>query len=545
MFDRFRHRFATRVFLYIAALSLCTSFVSAAVYYYRQLGFLQKERTRRAKALLFSLATQAELGAYAGDPALCNNAVDSTFRQDDVLLAAVYDRHGVELLRYSAPTLSPPSPGADQIEPLIAQPETELASRLMTDSSGEQYDDLYRPIVTQVRDVDEALRGSGNTTGLKREAVGVARVGLSLKPARDQLHEVVVWGSLLASGLLALGLLAAFLISRRVAQPLAALTRGAEALRAGQLEVQVAVESQDELGQLAEAFNRMAARLREGMLALETLNRDLESQVERRTAELHQRNIALAQQRDQLQEMNRLKSEFLANVSHELRTPLNAIIGYTELIAEETYGSVTAEQRSALGGIDESGHNLIQLINQILDLSKIEAGKMELFLEEVDLTSLARAVVAETTPLTKDRPYRVELVAAAPSRIRTDGAKVKQILTNLVSNAIKFTPHGRVDLTIRPQPQGGCTLAVRDSGIGIKTEDMAIIFEEFRQVDGSSTRTAGGTGLGLAIARRVAELLGGSLTVESQPHVGSIFTLHLPQQPPFEKNGKTVRRATA
>src|SRR6185436_13304393 len=155
--------------------------------------------------------------------------------------------------------------------------------------------------------------------------------------------------------------------------------------------------------------------------------------------ELTERNQALVKQRDQLQEMNRLKSEFLANVSHELRTPLNAILGYTELIIEGIYGAINDEQKESLVGIDESSRNLLTLINQILDLSKVESGKLEMYVTETPIHDVIQAVVSEAQPLAKDKPFRVQ--ARCPTRVvvKTDSAKVKQILTNLVSNAIKFT----------------------------------------------------------------------------------------------------------
>jgi signal transduction histidine kinase len=246
---------------------------------------------------------------------------------------------------------------------------------------------------------------------------------------------------------------------------------------------------------------------------------------------LSERNRELTRQRDQLSEMNRLKSEFLANVSHELRTPLNAISGYTELIAEAVYGPVNSEQREALSGIDESSRNLLTLINQILDLSKVESGKIEIYVTDVAVHEVAQAVAAESLGLTHDRPYDVEVSCLSMISIRTDRAKVQQILTNLVSNAVKFTETGSVRIEARALPQGGCTLTVSDTGIGIRREDQELIFEEFRQVDGSSTRRYQGTGLGLAIARRFANLLSGTLTVESHPGQGSTFTLALPAEP--------------
>jgi signal transduction histidine kinase/HAMP domain-containing protein len=256
--------------------------------------------------------------------------------------------------------------------------------------------------------------------------------------------------------------------------------------------------------------------------------------------ELTERNKELTKQRDQLSEMNRLKSEFLANVSHELRTPLNAILGYTELTAEGIYGPVSGEQREALAGIDESSHNLLTLINQILDLSKVESGKVEVYVTEVAVHDVAQAVAAEAQGLTKDRPYKVTVVCPSMITVKTDRAKVQQILTNLVSNAVKFTERGSVTIEAGPVAGGGCTITVRDTGIGIRKEDQQLIFEEFRQVDGSSTRKYQGTGLGLAIARRFAHLLGGALSIESTPGVGSTFTLSLPAE-----LGRAARTAAA
>jgi signal transduction histidine kinase len=267
-----------------------------------------------------------------------------------------------------------------------------------------------------------------------------------------------------------------------------------------------------------------------GPLAIAISNAKAYTSAQHLARELTERNQALVKQRDQLQEMNRLKSECLANVSHELRTPLNAILGYSELINEGIYGPVTEEQKEALDGIEESSRNLLTLINQILDLSKVESGKIELYVTDVAMHDVVQSVVAEALPLTKDKSYRVQAVTRVGVVIKTDGAKVKQILTNLVSNAIKFTERGGVTVELKASPDGGCSVAVRDTGIGIRPEHQTIIFEEFRQVDGSSTRKYAGTGLGLAIARRFAVLCSGSLAVESRPGVGSTFTLTLPAE---------------
>jgi signal transduction histidine kinase len=268
-----------------------------------------------------------------------------------------------------------------------------------------------------------------------------------------------------------------------------------------------------------------------GQLAIAVSNARAYTALQHLARELTERNAALIKQRDQLQEMNRLKSEFLANVSHELRTPLNAILGYTELIHEGIYGPTTGEQREALGGVEESSRNLLTLINQILDLSKVESGKVEVYVTEVALHDIAQHVAAEAQVLLREKPLALKVVAPSRIVVKTDAAKVQQIVTNLVSNAIKFTDTGSVTIELTATREGGCAIAIKDTGIGIRREDQQLIFEEFRQVDGSSTRRYSGTGLGLAIARRFAHILGGIITVESQVGVGSTFTLTLPPEP--------------
>jgi signal transduction histidine kinase len=268
-----------------------------------------------------------------------------------------------------------------------------------------------------------------------------------------------------------------------------------------------------------------------GQLAIAVSNARAYNALQHLARELTERNAALVKQRDQLQEMNRLKSEFLANVSHELRTPLNAILGYTELIHEGIYGPTTGEQREALDGVEESSRNLLTLINQILDLSKVESGKVEIYVTEVAMHDIAQHVAAEAQVFLREKSLKIEVIARTRIVIKTDAAKVQQIVTNLVSNAVKFTDKGSITIDVSPTKEGGCAITVKDTGIGIRREDQQLIFEEFRQVDGSSTRRYAGTGLGLAIARRFAHLLGGTITVESTVGVGSTFTLTLPPEP--------------
>jgi len=226
---------------------------------------------------------------------------------------------------------------------------------------------------------------------------------------------------------------------------------------------------------------------------------------------------------------NRHKTEFLANMSHELRTPLNAIIGFSEVLSEKIFGELNEKQADYMKDIHGSGRHLLSLINDILDLSKVEAGRMELEVTEFDLP----AALDNALTLVRERALRVGIaltndVDPALGPIRADERKVKQILLNLLSNAVKFTPQGgRVSVAARLSG-GEVSISVADSGIGIAPEDQVAVFEEFRQVGGDQARNAEGTGLGLALAKRFVELHGGTIRLESAIGKGSVFTFTLP-----------------
>ncbi len=231
----------------------------------------------------------------------------------------------------------------------------------------------------------------------------------------------------------------------------------------------------------------------------------------------------------QLEIANHHKSEFLANMSHELRTPLNAIIGFSEVLSERMFGEVNEKQAEYLKDIHESGRHLLSLINDILDLSKIEAGRMELEVTTFDLpTALSNAMT-----LIRERAQRhgIQLgmeVDPALGEFSGDERKFKQIMLNLLSNAVKFTPDGgKVDI-LATRANGAVEVAVRDTGIGIAPEDQQAVFEEFRQVGRDQMRKAEGTGLGLALTKRFVELHGGAIRLHSTPGQGSTFTVSLP-----------------
>ena len=229
----------------------------------------------------------------------------------------------------------------------------------------------------------------------------------------------------------------------------------------------------------------------------------------------------------ELQRANQVKSQFLASMSHELRTPLNAIIGFTEVLLSSAREPVTARQRGALEKVHRSGKHLLGLINDILDLSKIEAGRMEPRPVPFELAPVLRESLDAVEPLAqkKDLLCRAVGLEGAPEIVQ-DPAKVKQIVLNLLSNAVKFTTEGSIELRFACDG-GSVVVSVSDTGVGIAPEHAALVFDPFRQVDGNTTKDAG-TGLGLTISRRLAQLMGGTLDLHSVPGQGSTFTLRLP-----------------
>jgi signal transduction histidine kinase len=250
--------------------------------------------------------------------------------------------------------------------------------------------------------------------------------------------------------------------------------------------------------------------------------------------ELSDKNRQLEESYAKLKELDRLKSNFLATMSHELRTPLTSVIGYSEMMLEGLGGPLTAEQREYLGIIMEKGENLLQLITSILDISKIEAGRVRLVLSELDPAQVMRDAVATVLPIARKKGLKVACDPGGPQpRVRADRDKLRQCLVNLCSNAVKFTPAGG-HITVSSERLSDARLAihVQDDGIGIGDEHLSKVFDVFYQVDGSSTREYGGAGLGLAIVKSYVEAHGGQVKVRSAPGTGSTFTLVLPVEPP-------------
>ncbi|HTK36097.1 MAG TPA: ATP-binding protein [Caulobacteraceae bacterium] len=317
----------------------------------------------------------------------------------------------------------------------------------------------------------------------------------------------------LLSGASALSLLLGRWLAGRVTDPVNRLSNAMQTVAAGgDFTQRVERRADDELGRLTDSFNQLLAKLHDHDQALKATMAEL------------------MQARDSAESANRLKSQFLANMSHEIRTPLNGLLAMSQVMALEDMGEV---QRGRLNVIRQSGETLLSILNDVLDVSKIEAGKLELEVDDFDTETVLRSAVAPFGPVAERKGLGLvlDVRGSAAGLRRGDATRLSQIVGNLVSNALKFTTNGEVRITAEGQDAtgaAGIVIQVADTGIGIPPEALPILFQTFTQADSSTTRRFGGTGLGLAICQELSELMGGAVSVRSEPGTGSVFSVSLP-----------------
>jgi len=377
----------------------------------------------------------------------------------------------------------------------------------------------------------------------RRTGEGLLVLGVHTMDIQKVFDENIQFASTLGLSSLFFGVIAAIYLGSRYTRPLLELNEAAQKVAEGQFEdVQIKIKTRDELATLVKSFKRMTYNLKTTRDEIERQNKLLEFRVQERTRQLMEtiweledikinlEELVKERTRDyqRLQQADRMKDEFLANISHELRTPLNAVIGFSGLLIQEENNLLPVEVKEDLNIIYQNGRNLLDMVETILDMSKIQAGKFELELKEIDPIQILEEVRVVALGLILDRP--VKLTYDTPSwtvTIESDPVRFKQVMLNLIGNAIKFTEEGEVE--IRPYLESGkFKVMVRDTGIGMTEEETQRLFQPFQQVDGSITRRFGGTGLGLVISKRLLELMHGQVTVTSAKGQGTAFTIEMP-----------------
>jgi signal transduction histidine kinase len=384
----------------------------------------------------------------------------------------------------------------------------------------------YLTMSTQVNDT--ALLAQAHTNLEEANTAFVATLQTALQTQSDQLRLLSEVSTRSASENLFLSLASAFalvativglgfVVIRTVAKPIRKLDSAARQIAQGDYSQRIDVTSDDEIGQMTQSFNIMADAIEKRDLELSDLNTTLE-----------QRVIETQQAREQAEQSDQVKSAFLASMSHELRTPLNAVINFTQFVVDGDTGEITAQQNELLTEVIASAKHLLSLINDVLDMSKIEAGSLSLFIEDdIDLNDMLKNVMTVGRGLLNGKPVQIE--AALEDNlplIRADQHRVLQIMLNIMSNACKFTETGAIKVSARQQ-EGEIVVSVTDNGPGIALDDQKIVFEAFKQTP-SGLRQGGGTGLGMPIARSLAEAHGGRLWVQSEVGSGATFFVALP-----------------
>ena len=507
--ERFTFPFRWKLSLIIISVCAVSLLAALGSYYTFEVYRFRSEIVARLDAsqqlLMESLVVSLEK-----DPTATDLPLDKLRSEDLIVAAAVYSTSNRLLCKYI-------KGGANEFIPLprVVPFNPSISTNEVT---------LFRPI----------LNKEGRKLGTLYMKAGVEH--LATERFGDPIRGMVI--IFLASCLLAM--VVAQSLSRAVTRPITGLARAAHSVAMQQdYGVRVKEGGNDEIGSLTRSFNLMLQTIQQrnaelvvarknaedARESLRQINEGLEQKVTERTAELERAVVAA-------KEANQAKSAFLAKMSHELRTPMNAIIGYSEMLHEDALDKGEKDVAEDLQKIMSAAHHLLGLINDVLDLSKIEAGKMQLYLETFDLQTVVHEVSSTIAPLVEKRNNEL-IVNCTPliGSMYGDATKIRQALLNLLSNASKFTENGRIELKIDREirdQQAWVVMHVIDTGIGMSEEQLGRLFKAFTQADASTSSKYGGTGLGLAISKQFAQMMGGDISVKSTAGAGSTFTMRVP-----------------
>ena len=540
---------------------------------------------RRGYSLARSLSRQSSFAVYAEDTVELKRYLQGLLSEEDVIYGAFSKPDGGILVSIDGrkETLVSFSELLNQVQ------ESGKVLTLFSNDGDSEFYAFCLPVNIRRETYDdfegwgeaENLEASGAENQMEQlyRKVGYVHVGISLDSTKEKIASEIHTTITLAAFIGSLAILFSLVFSRRITEPIGKMVLTAKRIAEGDYSQTIKYRSGDEIGELADAFrkmqlnldhiaeqaleiaggkldrhlnipgdlpwafNKMIDGLRESRDQIENHRLHLRQKVEERTKELKKAADELTRKNVELERANKLKSEFLATMSHELRTPLNAVIGFSEVLMDQVFGAVNDKQLRYLENIKKSGRHLLKLINDILDLSKIEAGKVPLKVERFYVPTAVEEVCSAIRGLAdkKGHSFYIEIDKEVDA-ITADKGKFFQIMFNILSNAIKFTPKGgevwvNVSYTGGEkdangqdimEPDSYLLVSIRDTGIGIHDADREKVFEKFQQIDGSYTRSQEGIGLGLALTKKLVELHGGRIWFESEAGKGTTFFFTLP-----------------
>lgn len=552
--QRYKWKITTKFNLLSISLILVTSMGIAGYILRRDVNNKYDDLLAHGRSIAQIVSNNSEYGIYTEDQDYLATLLESALLDDYVAYAAVYNHESRKLISRS----EDPFLMVEDIARLLGRDmhKRSARERLFRTANGKQYTDIVIPVTINPDDVF-----SGDYSGADGRAsrtVGFVQLGLSHELFQARMEKFLWSGLLFTLSVLLIGSLVTVVMSRQIVSPITDLAVIAKGVSDGDFDHEVKIRTNDETAELSLAFNLMLGRLRCYREEVEGYQRTLEEKVDLRTQELHRAMDKALQLANEAQNANIAKSEFLANMSHELRTPLNHIMGFTELVLDDDAKTLTSIQKEYLHDVLQSSKHLLSLINDILDLSKVEAGKQELSVTDVNLKHvLENSLVMFKEKILKHHISMSLDTDGIPASIAADERKLKQILYNLLSNAVKFTPDGgsvglyahllrrengsfarengkpvHIPDRIREgfAESGSFVLvSVEDTGIGISRENQEKIFEPFEQVESASNRRFQGTGLGLSLTKKLVDLHAGAIWVESEGEgKGSIFNVMIP-----------------
>ncbi|MCP9451207.1 MAG: HAMP domain-containing histidine kinase [Nitrospira sp.] len=523
------------LFISLVIIAVCSGL---SLYFIRQQSDAMRQALLETGLLLVkNLAHNSRYGLIARDLVLLDQLINGVMDIDESVYVVFTGPDGERLTAKSKANVYP-----DHIiaESLIRSSATEVTITPFTADQGRRRHHLYDFAITIYRgnernspifffESEESADESQPDVRRQPLIYGVVQVGLSEEKMNQALNTMIGNVTFITLTVILAGIVATVLLTRRITTPLKTLVASARRIAAGDLTVSVASTTRDEVGQLTTVFNQMIealcerdAQVKQAYGELEDLNQSLEQRVRQRTSELQAAN-------EKLKELDRLKSTFVSVVSHELRTPMTSIKGYVENLLDGLAGALTEKQTHTLERVKHNIDRLTRMINELLDLSKIEAGRLELQLAPINIADLVEDVIENYQAAARQKSLTVRLLLSPPlPPVRADSDKLHRVLINLIHNAIKFTPEGgeiRIEVTARANDF--VEVSVSDTGPGIPSNELDKIFDTFYRSQ-SAPVEARGAGLGLTIAKNLVELHGGVMWVESTVGKGSRFSFTIP-----------------